>query len=192
MRLFVALSIPVDVRENLSSMIDELCRADARPRWVNPGNLHITLKFIGEVSSDGVTEIATALGTVHAAQHVKLGFRGIGFFPDARRPNVAWVGIASSPNLVPLASDVNLALSPLGIAREEKPFAPHLTIARFAKTRLSPALKAEIEKWKNRSFGTLTTREFHLVESKRKSTGAEYTTLRSFQFVPQEAESKEQ
>ena len=118
MRLFVALSIPVDVRENLSSMIDELRRADARPRWVNPLNLHITLKFIGEVSSDGVTEIATALGKVHAAQHVKLGFGGIGFFPNARRPNVAWIGIESSPNLAPLASDVNLALSPLGIARE--------------------------------------------------------------------------
>ena len=192
MRLFVALSTPGDVRENLSQMIDELRRADARPRWVNPENLHITLKFIGEVSSAGMTEIATALGTVHTAQHVKLGFRGTGFFPDARRPNVAWVGIESSPNLAPLASEVNLALSPLGIAREEKPFVPHLTIARFAETRLSPALKAEIEKWKNRSFGTLATREFHLVESKRKSTGAEYTTLRSFQFVPQEAESKEQ
>jgi 2'-5' RNA ligase len=192
MRLFVALSIPVDVRENLSSLIDELRRADARPRWVNPGNLHITLKFIGEVSSDRVTEIGTVLGTVHAAQHVKLGFREIGFFPNARRPNVAWVGIESSPNLAPLASDVNLALSPLGIAREAKPFVPHLTIARFAETRLSPALKTELEKWKNRSFGTLATTEFHLVESKRKSAGAEYTTLRSFEFVPEEAKSKEQ
>src|SRR5438445_2504735 len=150
MRLFVALAIPVDVRENLSSMIDELRRADVRPRWVNPGNLHITLKFIGEVSSDGMTEIAAALGTVHAAQHVKLGFRGTGFFPDARRPNVAWVGIESSPNLALLASDVNLVLSPLSIAREEKPFVPHLTIARLAETRLSPAPKTEFEKWKNR------------------------------------------
>ena len=179
MRLFVALSIPVDVRENLSSMIDELRRADARPRWVNPRNLHITLKFIGEVSPDRVTEISAALGTVHATQHVKLGFRGIGFFPNARRPSVAWVGIESSPNLAPLASDVNLALSP---------FVPHLTVARFAETRLSPALKSEIEKWKGSSFGTLATTEFHLVESKRKSTGAEYTTLRSFQFAPEEAE----
>ena len=188
MRLFVALSIPVDVRENLSSMIDELRRADARPRWVNPRNLHITLKFIGEVSPDRVTEISAALGTVQATQHVKLGFRGIGFFPNARRPSVAWVGIESSSNLAPLASDVNLALSLPGIAREEKPFVPHLTVARFAETRLSPALKSEIEKWKGSSFGTLATTEFHLVESKRKSTGAEYTTLRSFQFAPEEAE----
>ena len=136
MRLFVALSIPVDVRENLSSMIDELRCADARPRWVNPLNLHITLKFIGEVSSDGVTEIAAALGKVHAAQHVKLGFGGIGFFPNARRPNVAWIGIESSPNLAPLASDVNLALSPLG---------PVPCPGPFEKAALDPAFVAAEE-----------------------------------------------
>jgi 2'-5' RNA ligase len=188
MRLFVALSIPAEVRENLSSLIGKLQPADSRPRWVNPRNLHITLKFIGEVSSDSVREIGAALATVHAAQHVKLGFRGIGFFPNSRRPSVAWVGIESSPNLAQLASDVNLALSPLGIPREEKPFVPHLTIVRFAETRLSLALKAEIEKFEGSSFGTLAATEFHLVESQRKSTGAEYTTLRSFQFAPEEAQ----
>jgi 2'-5' RNA ligase len=188
MRLFVALSISTEVRENLSSLIAELQHADSQPRWVNPRNLHLTLKFIGEVSSDRVTEIGAALATVHAAQHVKLGFGGIGFFPNPRRPSVAWVGIESSPNLAPLASHLNLVLSPLGIAREEKPFVPHLTIARFAETRLSPALKVAIEKVKSSSFGTLAATEFHLVESKRKSTGAEYTTLRSFQFAPEEAQ----
>jgi 2'-5' RNA ligase len=190
MRLFVALSIPSEVRERLSSLIRDLRRADAQPRWINPENLHVTLKFIGQVSSVSSAAIEDALATFRWAQRVSLEFRNIGFFPNERRPSVAWVGIEASQNLAPLAGELNRVLEPLGIPREEKPLVPHLTIARFKETRLSAALRTEIEKWKGCSFGTLTTGEFHLMESKLKSTGAEYTTLRSFRFAQEEAEGK--
>ena len=187
MRLFVALSIPTDVRENLALLIRELRGVDSNPKWINPDNLHVTLKFIGEVAPEKVMGISDALAAVHAQQQVIGEFRDVGFFPDARRPSVAWVGIQPPQMLSSLAAEVNRVLAPLGIRREEKPFVPHLTIARFKETRLSPALRAEIEKQKSRKFGTLSTGEFHLVESKRKSTGAEYTTLRSFRFAPEES-----
>jgi len=186
MRLFVALSIPRDVRENLALLIRELRGVDPNPKWINPDNLHVTLKFIGEVAPEKVMGIGDALAAVHAQQQV-IEFRDVGFFPDARRPSVAWVGIQPPQMLSSLAAEVNRVLAPLGIRREEKPFVPHLTIARFKETRLSPALRGEIEKQKSRKFGTLSTGEFHLVESKRKSTGAEYTTLRSFRFAPEES-----
>jgi 2'-5' RNA ligase len=185
MRLFVALSIPTDVRENLALLIRELREADPNPKWINPDNLHVTLKFIGEVAPEKVMEIGNALAAVHTDEQVIAEFRDVGFFPDARRPNVAWVGI--KPVLSFLAAEVNGVLAPLGIPREEKLFVPHLTIARFKETRLSPVLRAEIEKRKTREFGTLATGEFHLIESKRKSAGAEYTTLRSFRFAPEES-----
>jgi 2'-5' RNA ligase len=186
MRLFVALAIPAEVREELASLIRELRAVDANPKWINPDNLHVTLKFIGEVAPKKATEIGDALLAVHAQQQVLAEFREIGFFPDARRPSVAWVGIESSPILPFLAAEVNRALVPLGTPREERPFVPHLTIARF-KTRLSPILRAEIEKQKSRKFGTLAAGEFHLIESKLKRAGAEYTTLRSFRFAPEES-----
>jgi len=186
-RLFVALSIPADVRENLALLIRELRGVDPNPKWINPDNLHVTLKFIGEVAPEKVMGIGDALATVHAQQQVIAEFRDVGFFPDARRPSVAWVAIQPPQMLSSLAAEVNRVLAPLGIRREEKPFVPHLTIARFRETRLSPALRAEIEKQKSRRFGTLSTGEFHLVESKRRSTGAEYTTLRSFRFAPEES-----
>jgi 2'-5' RNA ligase len=91
----------------------------------------------------------------------------------------------SSPNLSLMANEVNRSLEPLGIPREGKPFVPHLSIARFKETRLSQELRAEIAERKNQSFGSVTANEFHLMESMRKSAGAEYTTLRSFRFVPQ-------
>jgi 2'-5' RNA ligase len=185
MRLFVALATPTEVREKIASLIRELRGVDGNPKWINPDNLHVTLKFIGEVAPEKAVEIGDALATVQTQQSVVVKFREIGFFPDARRPSVAWVGIQSAQMLFFLAGEVNRALVPLGIPREEKPFVPHLTIARFKETRLSPALRAEIEKQKSREFGTLATGEFHLVESKRKSAGAEYTTLRSFRFAPE-------
>jgi RNA 2',3'-cyclic 3'-phosphodiesterase len=187
MRLFVALAIPTEVRENLASLIRELRGADANPKWINPDNSHVTLKFIGEVAPQKVMEIGDALAAVHAEQQVVGEFSEIGFFPDARRPSVAWVGIQPPQLLSFLAVEVNRALVPLGIPRDEKPFVPHLTIARFKETRLSPVLRTEIEKRKSRKFGTLASSEFHLIESKRKSAGAEYTTLRSFRFTPEES-----
>jgi 2'-5' RNA ligase len=187
MRLFVALAIPAEVRENLASLIRELCCVDRNPKWVNPDNLHVTLKFIGEVAPEKVTEIGDALAAVHAQQQVIAEFHEIGFFPDARRPSVAWVGIQPPQVLSFLAAEVNRVLAPLGIPREEKLFLPHLTIARFKEARLSSVLRREIEKRESREFGTLTATEFHLIESKRKSTGAEYTTLRSFRFAPEES-----
>jgi RNA 2',3'-cyclic 3'-phosphodiesterase len=187
MRLFVALAIPTAVRENLASLIRELRGIDSNPKWINPDNLHVTLKFIGEVAPEKVPQIGDALAVVHIQDQVVVAFRDIGFFPEARRPSVAWVGIQSARMLSFLAGEVNRALVPLGIPREEKPFLPHLTIARFKETRLSPHLRAEIEKQKPREFGTLATGEFHLIESKRKAAGAEYTTLRSFRFTPEQS-----
>jgi 2'-5' RNA ligase len=187
MRLFVALKISREVRENLASLIRDLHTADSRPKWVNPDNLHVTLKFIGGVAPERVIEISDALAVVRTQQLVIAEFRGIGFFPNARRPSVVWVGIQPSDFLSTLAAEVNRVLSIVAVPREEKAFVPHLTIARFKETRLSAGLHDEIEKRKSRAFGTLAANEFHLIESKLKSSGAEYTTLRSFRFAPEDS-----
>jgi RNA 2',3'-cyclic 3'-phosphodiesterase len=178
MRLFVALSIPSDVRENIASLIGALRRADSTPRWVNPENLHVTLKFIGEVESQLVLAICEALVAIRAVQPLTLTLRGIGFFPNARRPSVAWIGIEAPPTLAFIVSEINRLLTPLGIQPDTKPLVPHLTIARFKENRLSSELQAEIEKWKDHNFGAVSASEIHLVESRLKSSGAEYTTLR--------------
>jgi 2'-5' RNA ligase len=183
MRLFVALAVPDHLRRPLSSLVDQLRQADAAPRWASPTNLHVTLKFIGEMPSERLFAINEALVRVRLRQELDLEFRGIGFFPDTRRPSVAWVGVESSPHLALLASEVNRALGRLGIPPEEKSFVPHLTIARFKETRVSAGFLRECERWKGHCFGAFTTGEFQLIESKLKTNGAEYTTLRSFPFA---------
>jgi len=192
MRLFVALEIPAAVRDNLATLIDELRAADApsarnKARWVRPENLHVTLKFIGNVDASKLDAIRGALAEVRSESSVELRFRGLGFFPNDRRPRVFWAGIEASPNLAPLANQIDARMEKLEIPRETREFAPHLTLARFDPPGISETLRAAARANSAREFGALHTGEFHLIESKTRSTGAEYTRLSSFAFAKAEA-----
>ena len=185
MRLFVALSVSAEAREALSALLAELRRADPRTRWVNPANLHVTLKFIGNVATEKLPCIEQALADVPVSLPFDLEFRAIGFFPNDRRPAVIWAGIAAPPELANLATKIDEAVSACGIARETRPFAPHLTLAGFKEPRLSEVLRAQAAQFKDHLFARQSAVDFVLMESKLKSTGAEYTTLRAFPFMAQ-------
>jgi RNA 2',3'-cyclic 3'-phosphodiesterase len=183
MRLFVALQISAEVRETFAILLGELRRADPKPRWVNPESLHITLKFIGHVAAEKLPLILDVLAAIPVPPPMTIEFHGLGCFPNARRPAVVWAGMPLLPELTALAGRIDAALAACGVPPEARTFVPHLTLARLKETRLSDALRAEIENAQNRSFGKQTVRDFCLIESKLKSAGAEYTTLRSFPFA---------
>ena len=183
MRLFVALQIPSMVRKNLAELLVELRALSSQPRWVRAENLHITLKFIGELPAEKLGALRAALSAVHSDQAVALDFRGAGFFPNERRPRVFWAGIEASANLARLASDIDRATGKLGVPPEKRPFSAHLTLARFEPPGLPEKLRAAIQENETREFGSVATEEFHLIESKLKAGGAEYTTLETFPFV---------
>jgi RNA 2',3'-cyclic 3'-phosphodiesterase len=188
LRLFVALQIPDSIRNDYSALIDDLRRLDVnaspkKPKWVRPENLHVTLKFIGHIDPSKLDPIRTALTNVHSPQQVQLNFRNVGFFPNAKRPRVIWGGMESSNNLAPLANAVDQQIAALGFPAEERTFTPHLTLARLDPPGIASELRNAIEKHATRDFGVLHTSEFHLIESKLKPSGAEYTTLQSFSFV---------
>jgi 2'-5' RNA ligase len=187
-RLFVALEIPPAVRENLATLMKKLSALEKqssgkKARWVRPGNLHVTLKFIGEAAPHKLAEIVAALSTVRSGQLAELQFRGLGFFPDEKRARVLWAAIDASPNLAAIAGDIQLQLEPLGFPREKRAFMPHLTLARFEPPGISETLGAAVRENAERDFGALRVGEFHLIESKLKPSGAEYTTLHSFAFA---------
>lgn len=192
MRLFVALEIFSAVRDNLAALVEKLRAADAsssrnKARWVRVENLHVTLKFIGNVDAGKLDAIRAALGEVCSDDTVELRFRGLGFFPNDKRPRVLWAGIVASPNLAPLTVGIDAQLEKLGIARETREFAPHLTLARFDPPSISGELLAAMRENESRELGALRTGEFHLFESKTRPTGTEYTRLSSFSFAEAEA-----
>ena len=94
-----------------------------------------------------------------------------------------WVGIEGSSNLRAIAGEVDQSLHRLGFPAEDREFSPHITLARLNSSSLSPALRLAVSNNAAATFGSFATDQFHLIESKLKSTGAEYTTLQSFSFV---------
>jgi RNA 2',3'-cyclic 3'-phosphodiesterase len=187
LRLFVALEIPSTVRENLAGFLKPLRTLSPQPRWVRAENLHVTLKFVGEVPSAKLDAIRAALATVRCDREVTIDFCGLGFFPDEKHARVFWAGLDASPNLKTLALDIDHVTQRLGIPPEKRPFSPHLTLARFQPPGLPEKLRAMMQENAARNFGSLRTNQFHLIESKLKPSGAEYTTLESFPFVVAEA-----
>jgi 2'-5' RNA ligase len=187
-RLFVALEIQASVRESLAVLLAQLRQtasrvSDRRPRWVRAENLHVTLKFIGEAAPEKLNGVRGALMAVRSNSPVDMTFRGLGFFPNDKRPKVFWAGIAASRTLAALAAGIDGALSARGIPRETREFAPHLTLARFEPPGMHESLRGAIQAAQSRDFGAFQTREFHLIESKTKPSGAEYTVLQSFTFT---------
>lgn len=189
MRLFVGLDIDEPIRQRIVAYMDELRRVAPDVRWVAPASLHVTLKFIGEFSDQRVTDVNKALSGV-GGQTFELFFKGCGFFTP-RAPRVFWVGIEAGYELRALALAVEAALVPLGIAREEREFSPHLTLARTGSGRPqgSPAdrhkptmqeLKARVSAKPAPDFGTMLAREFFLYQSKLSPRGAQYTKLERF------------
>jgi 2'-5' RNA ligase len=189
MRLSVALDIPESVRNSLAALAAKLRDACQNARWPRIEGLHVTLKFIGETSPEKMEMIKRALTAIPVPAPFSINIRGLGFFPNARRPRVLWAGIESSPELAELAAAVDASLHPLGIPREERAFTPHLTLARFSTPGNLDSLHAAIEKAGTVDFGSITAKEFHLYQSVLKPGGAEYTRLATFSFAAASAET---
>jgi 2'-5' RNA ligase len=183
MRLFVALDIPEDIRNQLAALVSKLRLVSQNARWARIEGLHVTLKFLGETSSEKAAEIKTTLSSIPTRAPIPINFHGLGFFPDARRPRVLWAGVKAGLPLASLAAEVDRSLQPLGIPIEERVFSPHLTLARFDTPRGLDALHAAIETAGLLDFGVTTAKEFHLYQSVLKPGGAEYTRLATFSFA---------
>jgi 2'-5' RNA ligase len=185
-RLFVALEIPASVREALAGLINEMRAIAPKVKWVRRDNLHVTLKFIGHIAPERLDAIDASLETVRSNGVVKIDFRGLGFFPSEKRARVLWAGVEALANLAALAGEVDRVLTTVGLAAETREFKPHLTLARFDLPGMPPALCKVVERNATRAFGTLHAGTFHLIQSKLKTSGAEYTTLRSFPFAAED------
>ena len=181
MRLFIALDIPQDVRERISAYAERVRPLCPDARWARVEGLHVTLKFIGEIPDPRVPEITKALAAIKA-RPFDVKFDRVGFFPSPKSPRVFWIGVRAGEELPELAEAVNEALAAIGIAREDKAYSPHLTLARAGSGHdlkgLTGLLTSEME-----TFGTMTAHEFYLYRSQLGRGGSKYTKLERFELL---------
>jgi RNA 2',3'-cyclic 3'-phosphodiesterase len=190
MRTFVALDIPEEIRRRLGRFLDGIRGFVPDARFVRPESLHITLKFIGELDEGKVAAAKAALAAIEAPSFA-LSFRKAGFFPGEKAPRVFWVGVEADERLAQLAEKVDAALAPLGVAREEHEYRPHLTLARAGSgaPQRRPGdkpnlrfkhLQDKLAALPAPDFGTMTAAEFFLYQSRLSPAGAQYMKLARF------------
>jgi len=179
MRLFVAIDLPYEVRRNLELLL-QMLRPKADLQWSPPSNLHITTKFIGEWPEEDLDILKEALAGIPVPGEFRVDIQGLGWFPDDRNPRVFWAGIRGGESLPQLARSAEDACASLGIPRENRPYSPHLTLARIRRPADLAPLRRTLESLPSDHFGRFTASHFHLYESKLRPGGSIYTKIASF------------
>ena len=182
MRLFTALDISDEARSALVALIRQL-EPEAPFRWSKPSNLHITTKFIGQWEESDRHKLSRALAGMPKPGPIPIGVRGIGWFPNPHSPRVLFAGIQSGPELAELHRQTDAACQSIGIPGEEKPFNPHLTLARVPSKQGLQDVRQRIAQLPEAEFGQFTATAFHLYESVPKAGGSEYIKLEEFPLL---------
>ena len=146
-RTFVAIELPLEARDELVSVQAELKKSGADVKWVEPENIHLSLRFIGDVEPDKAEEIKELVaGTTAASKAFELTMKGTGVFPDLGHPRVIWAGVdRGAGESTRLAADLEAGLQAIGIAGEERKFHPHITLGRVRSQRNSDKLRKLVE-----------------------------------------------
>jgi 2'-5' RNA ligase len=175
-RTFVAVFPPPEVREALLGAAREL-PVVGEVRWVRPENVHLTLKFLGDVSEDLPGRVAEALGPLRGSHEpFEAEPSGFGAFPSARRARILWAGIGEgSEPLRAVAKGVEASLEPLGFEREDRTYTPHLTLGR---ARRRPVVLEAVET--PSTVPGFTVRNVELVQSVLGGAGVTYSTLATY------------
>lgn len=180
LRTFIAIEVPAEVRDRAGRLVRTMSRETESIRWVSTDNLHVTLKFLGDVEDREIYSICQAANkAVQGAHHFSLSCRGIGAFPSTDRPRTIWVGIDDPDNkLTSLFTRLDAELSALGIPREPRQFVPHLTLGRVQHGRKNLGnLPAVIESLRETEVGWLPVEALTVYTSELRRDGPVYTVV---------------
>jgi 2'-5' RNA ligase len=182
LRAFIAIEIPQEIKKQIDGQTAELRRRVGRSvRWVTPENVHLTLKFLGDISSNNIDFLAQALKT-EVGQYLpfEVCAEGLGAFPNLRRPRVIWIGLNVPPELGRLQYHLEAATARIGYASDGKTFSPHLTIGRIRDQLTqdeSQTLRSALEGIHVGSLGKFAVKSVHLFQSELQPAGPVYTCL---------------
>ncbi len=177
MRLFIGLTLPKEARLALADLQSGLPGA----RWVNPENLHLTLRFIGEVDRGSAEDIALVLSDI-VAPGFSLNLSGLGCFESKGRVRALWVGVLKSNNLKRLHEKVESAVVRAGLEPERRKFKPHVTLARFRNGSSNERIGMFIQNHNDINVAPFVVNRFTLLRSYLGHTGSVYEPLADYEL----------
>jgi len=178
-RTFIAIKLPDDVIERLREVQTGLKREGLDIKWVRPENIHLTLKFLGDIQNSDVDAVGNALESAAGPfAPLTLSAAGLGAFPSVKRPRVLWAGVRGDlETLSRLHARLEEGLSRLGIEKENKTFKGHLTLGRL-KNKVPPdAMIDAVSKYGDMASRGFVADTLHLIKSELKPSGPVYTDL---------------
>jgi 2'-5' RNA ligase len=179
MRCFVAIELPEEVHKRLDELQEKLNRFGRRVRWGNPYQIHLTMKFLGEVPDEQVPDIcetAKTIANAHASFELKV--EGIGSFPPRGSVRVIWAGLKEIPQeLVDCHKDCEEEFARLGFDKENRAFRPHLTLGRVKDRSVSRDVREVLEEYRDFVCGEFTANGLTVFQSILKREGPTYVPL---------------
>jgi 2'-5' RNA ligase len=188
LRAFIALELPASLRQEIIKQTDRLRQqlGEDLIRWVPSENMHLTLKFLGDVPNNHLDFLKQALLQIaDQSSAFDLQLSGLGSFPNSKMPRVLWIGIHAQTALHVFQQTLETTINKLGYKKEERPFSPHLTLGR-ARQNNSPAdsvkIRDALQSIQLGKIGTARVNSVHLFKSDLTPAGSEYTKLFSANF----------
>jgi 2'-5' RNA ligase len=179
-RAFIAVKLPETVLAAIDGVQERFAAHGFNVRWVTTGNIHLTLKFLGEVDEDKVDGIAAVLTeALHGFAPLRLAAAGVGVFPSVKRARVIWVGLSGQlSELSALQRSIEDRLATIGYPREKRPFSGHLTLGRVKGPIAASRLTTAMDAFRVFASETFEVDRVVLFKSDLRPTGALYTELR--------------
>ncbi len=179
MRTFIAIELPEEIKKQIEQLQAPLKRTDTFVSWVKPGNIHITLKFLGEVPEDKINEVFSATQkALEGTRKFTMSLKGTGVFPNLRRPRVIWIGTGSGEEeLSIMAKRIEEEMERVGFPKEKRKFSAHFTVGRVKSPRNIEKLMELVE---STDFQTedIEVNEVVVMRSQLHPAGAIYTPLK--------------
>ena len=181
-RIFIALKI--NVSEELAAVYASLKHklSNEKIKWVPLENIHITLRFIGEIPEESVQKICSHLCPAHDFTHVRIEFSGIGIFGSSYNPRVIWLGIKTNTDITAVAMQLQQQLEQIGFLPDRQNFVPHLTLARINHLNDKNYFNEILSSYKHIKVPPQTPDGYYVVESKLLPGGPQYSYLKKFPF----------
>jgi 2'-5' RNA ligase len=188
-RAFIAIELPEKIIYTIGKVQEEIKSYGVKIRWVRPNNIHLTLKFLGDIKETDTEKIARVISeSVTGYPPISLAVKGIGVFPGIKQPRVLWLGISKQLNLLTgLQKTLDEKLEAMGFPKEKRPFKGHLTLGRI-KDKIDPKRLHDVLK----DFTQFESEHFFgeriiLYKSELKPKGAVYTKLADLLLIEDRA-----
>ena len=181
LRLFIAIELPSNIIDGLRNVQEELKDKSNKPSWAKPENIHLTLKFLGDIETNKIDSMVNILeGIAGKSFSFEISVKGVGTFPAAGTPRVIWVGIEENKDMLQLYNNIEEGLAALGFEKERRDFKPHLTIGRIKFLNDRAGLRRGLEKVAGLNLARFAVAGFALFKSTLTPEGAIHTRVKEY------------